>query len=57
MTTATNIPKWTASGDWFDVCRCNVTCPCEFAQTPTFNECDGKLACHLKKGKYGEVFS
>ena len=38
-----------------DVCRCNVPCPCEFAQTPTFDECDGVLAYHIKKGKYGEV--
>jgi hypothetical protein len=22
-------------GDWFDVCSCNIACPCEFAQPPT----------------------
>jgi hypothetical protein len=27
----TGIPKWTLSGDWFDVCKCNIPCPCEFA--------------------------
>ena len=21
MSTAVNVPKWTASGDWFDVCN------------------------------------
>ena len=41
MATAVNIPKWTASGDWFDVCRFNVPCLCEFSQTPTNDDCDG----------------
>jgi hypothetical protein len=50
MTTAANIPKWTASGDWFDVCRCNVPCPCEFAQAPTYDDCDGIMAYNIKKG-------
>jgi len=51
-TTNTNtIPKWKASGDWFDVCKCNIPCPCEFAQAPTYEECDGILAYHIKKGK------
>ncbi|MEO9362260.1 MAG: DUF1326 domain-containing protein [Nitrososphaera sp.] len=50
-----DIPKWKASGDWFDVCKCNVPCPCEFAQSPTHGECDGVLAYHIKNGKYGET--
>jgi len=33
---ANNIPQWKASGDWFDVCKYNIPCPCEFAQTPTY---------------------
>jgi hypothetical protein len=52
---AHNIPQWNASGDWFDVCKCNIPCPCEFAQTPTYGDCDGVLAYHIKKGQYGEV--
>ena len=52
---ANNIPQWKASGDWFDVCKCNIPCPCEFAQTPTYGDCDGVLAYHIKKGQYGEV--
>jgi hypothetical protein len=55
MSTTANVPKWTASGDWFDVCKCNIPCPCEFAQTPTYGDCDGVLAYHIKKGQYGEV--
>jgi hypothetical protein len=55
MTTSNNIPKWKVSGDWFDVCKCNMPCPCEFAQAPTYGDCDGVLAYHIKKGYYGET--
>ncbi len=54
-TSNNNIPRWKASGDWFDVCKCNIPCPCEFAQTPTFGDCDGVLAYHIKNGHYGET--
>ncbi len=50
-----DIPKWRLEGDWFDVCKCNVPCPCEFAQTPTFGDCDGVLAYHIRKGRFGNV--
>lgn len=50
-----NIPNWKISGDWFDVCNCNMPCPCEFAQAPTYGECDGILAYHINKGNYGET--
>jgi len=47
-TTNTNtIPKWKVSGDWFDVCKCNIPCPCTFAQTPTYVDCDGIMAYHI----------
>jgi hypothetical protein len=36
----TNVPRWYAKGDWFDVCKCNIPCPCEFAQAPTFGDCE-----------------
>jgi hypothetical protein len=32
-----------------------MPCPCEFAQTPTFGECDGILAYHINKGNFGET--
>jgi hypothetical protein len=54
-TTQNNIPRWKVSGDWFDVCKCNIPCPCEFAQAPTYNDCEGILAYHIKKGNYGET--
>ena len=26
-------PRWHLDGDWFDVCKCDVPCPCEFARS------------------------
>ena len=50
-----NIPDWKLSGDWFDVCKCNIPCPCEFAQAPTYGDCEGVLAYHIRKGYYGDT--
>jgi hypothetical protein len=47
--------KWKISGGFFDVCKCSIPCPCEFAQSPTYGDCDGVLAWHIQKGKYGEI--
>jgi hypothetical protein len=51
----TRVPQWHATGDWFDVCSCNIPCPCVFAQAPTDNECNGILAWHIREGRYGDV--
>jgi hypothetical protein len=53
--TSSNIPRWNLSGDWFDVCKCKIPCPCAFAQTPSYGDCDGVLAYHIKSGQYGNV--
>jgi hypothetical protein len=53
--TQEKIPNWRVSGDWFDVCKCNILCPCEFAQTPTYEECGGIFAYNIKKGSYGQT--
>jgi hypothetical protein len=50
-----NIPNWNVSGDFFDVCKCNMPCPCEFAQAPTYGDCDGVIAWHIQKGQYDET--
>jgi len=50
-----DIPQWWMKGDWFDVCRCDIPCPCEFARRPTDNHCEGVLAYHIREGVYGEV--
>ena len=55
MASNNNIPIWKVSGDFFDVCKCNIPCPCEFAQAPTYGDCDGIMAWHIQKGQYGET--
>jgi hypothetical protein len=50
-----DVPRWWMKGDWFDVCRCNLPCPCEFAQPPTDNHCEGVLAYHIRQGSYGDI--
>ena len=52
---ASEVPQWHVKGDWFDVCRCNIPCPCEFAQPPTDNYCEGVIAYHVREGNYGDV--
>lgn len=49
------IPRWTLKGDWFDVCSCNIPCPCYFAQAPTGGACEGTLVWHVREGTYGDV--
>lgn len=46
---------WQLKGDWFDVCRCTIACPCEFAQAPTDDFCEGVLVWHVNSGRYGDV--
>ena len=50
-----NTPRWRLDGDWFDVCSCDIPCPCEFARAPTDGECDGVLAWHVRTGHFGDV--
>lgn len=47
--------KWYLQGDWFDVCKCSIPCPCTFAQAPTSGDCEGVLAWHVREGRYGDV--
>lgn len=49
------IPEWHVEGDWFDACKCNIPCPCTFAQLPTYGDCDGIIAYHVRRGHYGSV--
>ena len=49
------VPQWHLVGDWFDVCKCNVPCPCTFAQAPTYGDCEGVLAWHIREGRYRDV--
>lgn len=51
----TDVPRWYAKGDWFDVCKCTIPCPCTFAQAPTTGDCEGVMAWHVREGRYGDV--
>ncbi|HZR91298.1 MAG TPA: DUF1326 domain-containing protein [Gaiellaceae bacterium] len=50
-----DVPRWHVVGDWFDVCKCAIPCPCTFAQAPTDGDCEGILAWHIREGSYGDV--
>lgn len=49
------VPSWRLVGDWFDVCKCAIPCPCTFAQAPTYGDCEGILAWHIREGRFGDV--
>ena len=49
------IPQWHVAGDWFDVCSCDIACPCIFGQPPTNNACRAVLAYRVREGHYGDV--
>jgi hypothetical protein len=50
-----DVPQWHIEGGWFDVCKCNVPCPCTFAQPPTYGDCEGVLVWHIREGRYGDA--
>ena len=52
-----DVQKWKLTGDWFDVCKCTIPCPCTFAQAPSEGDCEGVLAWHVREGRYGDVRS
>ena len=51
----TEVPQWRLVGDWFDVCKCTIPCPCTFAQAPSEGDCEGILAWHIREGTWGDV--
>ena len=50
-----DVPQWHLAGDWFDVCKCTVPCPCTFAQPLTSGDCAGILVWHIRAGNYSDV--
>ena len=50
-----DVPAWHAKGEWFDACRCNVPCPCSWAQPPDDDYCDGVLVWHIREGRFGDI--
>jgi hypothetical protein len=51
----TDLQKWSIHGQWFDVCRCAIPCPCSWAQPPDDGFCDGTLIWHVQEGNYGKI--
>ena len=49
--------EWTAEGDLFEGCNCNLLCPCHvsFRQPATNGHCDTVWAASFSKGNYGGV--
>lgn len=49
--------EWTAEGDLFEGCNCNLLCPCHvsFRQAPTNGYCDTIWAVTFDQGRYGDV--
>jgi len=46
---------WAMTGSLSDACQCEVFCPCEFAQKPTYGHCDDTAILHIEHGRYGDV--
>jgi hypothetical protein len=51
----TPAPEWRLQGDWWDVCNCNIGCPCVFSSPPSYGFCEGVLTWLIHDGHYGEV--
>lgn len=51
----TDVQSWQLKGQWFDVCRCAIPCPCSWAQPPDDDFCEGILFWHIQQGRYGDV--
>lgn len=49
------IPNWRLKGDWFDLCSCNIGCPCVFGANPSSGTCEGVLTWIIREGNYGDV--
>jgi hypothetical protein len=49
------VPEWRLQGDWWDVCNCNIGCPCVFSSPPSYGFCEGVLTWLIREGHYGNV--
>lgn len=48
-------PKWEVEGYYAEACQCNVPCPCNFAQKPTYGNCDNTGVFRIDKGRYEDL--
>ncbi|HJP22750.1 MAG: DUF1326 domain-containing protein [Alphaproteobacteria bacterium] len=47
--------QWQIVGDWWDLCSCDIGCPCNFGSDPTLGYCEGVLTWLIRTGNYGDV--
>ena len=50
-----DVPEWRVTGDWFDVCKCAIPCPCTFAQPPTEGTVTGSSPGTSARAIFGDV--
>jgi hypothetical protein len=49
------MPSFHVSGDYFESCNCQVSCPCIFLAPATEDACDVVLAWHIQRGEMDGV--
>jgi hypothetical protein len=47
--------SWKIAGSYFEVCNCDVACPCIFLSPPTSGNCTLLLAWHIDHGRFGQI--
>jgi hypothetical protein len=47
--------SWKIAGSYFEVCNCDVACPCLFLSPPTSGDCTLLLAWHIDHGRFGQI--
>jgi len=52
---AAHVPNWRIKGDWWDLCNCNIGCPCIFSAPPSYGYCEGVLTWLIREGHFGDV--
>ena len=40
--------QWSLTGDYFEACNCESTCPCIFLANPDEGNCQVSLARHVR---------
>lgn len=46
---------WNIGGGYFEICSCNVTCPCNFLSAPSEGFCEANFGWEIRQGSYGKV--
>ena len=49
------VQPWNIGGGYFEICSCDVTCPCNFLSAPSEGFCNVAFAFDVRNGAYGSV--